>query len=1809
MRFHPLPLIAVLLLCAYSSFAQDLQKRQEDDRYRLSLKSGSFVPQKNIVDSEISGLNKKAFRSAGKSYLIIQFENILTENEKKQLHNEGIELLDYIPNNAYTATVTGSLNTTILNSIKARAIVELAPEQKMESSLADGVFPSWAVKVAGTVDVWISFPKTFSYNTVSTEIKSRNIDIISTEYKDYNIVALRIATSRLKELAALPFIEYVQTIPKEDEPLNDKSIAASKANILNSALPGGRNLHGEGVVVGVGDFINPWQHIDLTERFINRSVTTGLGTNDWHGVHVTATIAGAGIAQEKYTGYAPKAKVITQLVSGILAYSPEYVQDHGMVITNNSYGSVNGCSSFGVYDLYSRVMDQQAFQMPNLQHVFAAGNSGSTICSPYLVAYGNVLGGFQSSKNTICVGSGAEFPNSSKGPVRDGRIKPEIIARGAVVSANNNIIGYKNSVGTSQSAPGVSGGLALLYQRYRQLNGGSNPKNGLMKALLCNGATDIGNTGPDFRYGFGSMNLLRSVLMLENNNYFNTDVNNGATNTHSITIPPGSSLAQLKVMLYWNDSAAAVLAASTLVNDLDLQVSDPSTVIHLPQVLNSNPANVTDPATTGADHLNNIEQVVINNPTPGTYTFSVTGTTIPSGTQHEYFLVFDTVPVSTTLTYPAGGEHFPVGDVNIIQWDSYDNPTNTFTLQYSVDNGTNWINVAGGTNVGATIRQLTWTIPAMPAGVDATSQARVKIIHNGTGIESISEPFTIVGVPVVTIPAANQCEGYIALSWGIIAGATDYEVMQLKGDEMVSIATTMATTYTISGLSKDSVYWVSVRARVNGNPGRRANAVSRQPNNGACSGTISDKDLKIDTILSPASSGRKFTSTELSAASTITIRIKNLDNVATVGDIPVTYILDNNAPVNETIIAPNIAYLDTFTYSFATPTDMSAIGSHSLKVSVSYPGDPVVKNDTLATTFKQLDNPLIDLTTDFVDDIETASVQSHTTPQIGLQGLDRYDFKSSTAYGQVRSFINTGIANSGSKALTLDADRYNAGGTADSLTATFNLQGYTTAVDEIRLDFMYKHHGQLSNPANKVWIRGDDQKPWVEAYDLYTNQEIAGIYKTVSGMELSSLLDLNSQNFSSSFQVRWGQWGQSLAADNETAAGYTFDDIRIYKVSNDIQLMSIDTPVIASCGLGNAVPVKITVRNSASTTISGIPVTFQVDNNTPVNETIPSIAAEDTIPFTFTATADLSAFGSHTIKVWVDLPTDSYRLNDTAVVVLYNSPVISSFPYLQNFEAGDGSWHAEGKNNSWEYGTPASTRINRAASGSKAWKTTLTGNYNDHEKSYLYSPCFDIAGMTKPMLSLSIALDLEDCGTILCDAAYVEYSADGNTWSRLGASGTGTNWYNKNYSGSHVWSIQDYTRWHVATIPLPTAMDRLRFRFVMESDPFVTREGIAIDDIHIYDSVYSIYDGPPYTSAISNQPAVNGNSWIDFVTGGKLIASINPNGQNMGSTDVQAYINTGAVRINTGQYYHNRNITIKPTAVNLPDSATVRFYFLDSETETLINATGCTGCSKPSSAYELGVTKYSDATDALENGTLADNTGGNYLFITPANVFKVPFDKGYYAEFKVKDFSEFWLNNGGATNNQALPVELVSFTAKKNSNNDVVAAWITASENNTSRFEVELARGNEEYRQNHFAKIGEINSQGNSSTEQRYQFTDVENNKWGTRYYRLKIIDLDDKFTYSPVRAVVFDNIIKWQVFPNPSSGLFNLVYQMNEGETVTVKVHDMNGKLVRHLHSLANGFVQKTTIDLNGQQFASGMYLLEVEGGEKKQVFRLLKQ
>lgn len=1780
MNRHQL-LLTLLLLFSATSFSQ---KRD----LTILLKDGDLNVAQNVSGPFCEAFNKQAPRYLGKAYALVQFFEIPTAATRQQLEQKGIHLIQYVPNYTYTASITGPLNADVLTAANARAVIELQPQQKMHTSLPTGSFPQWAIKVPGTVDVWVQFAPTFTFQEVVAAFEEKNLMLFSDELKEHQILALRIPANRLLELAAYPFIEYVQPAGAPVEPLNVNSRTGARATVLNAALAdGGHGLNGEGVVIGIGDNGDVQQHVDFTGRLINRAAAT----HQWHGTHVTGIAAGAGIISEQARGFAPQATIVSQAFTGIINNAAAYVQDYNMVLTNNSYGNVVGCENNGLYDIYAQVMDRYALELPYLQHVFATGNSGNDECNPFPKGFGTVLGGFQTAKNTLSVGSttsaGVVSNGSSKGPVRDGRLKPEITAMGVGVRSSVPTNSYAPDNGTSMASPAVTGGLALLYQRYRQLYNGADPKSALVKALVMNGAADKGNRGPDYSYGFGWMDLQRSLTMLEKTQFFGGLAQQGSVQTYNINIPENT--AAVKVMLYWHDPAAALISSRVLVHNLDLEVKG-AAADQLPQVLNAVPAAITQPSQQGADNLNNVEQVTIEEPTAGSYTIRVKGTSVAQNPTQEYFVVYDIIEKGARLTYPAAGEALAPGEKIIIQWDAYGNVSNSFYLQYSPDGGSSWEDIK--TDISSSERQFVWDVPAT-----VTDKAQVKL-QNGSSV-STSSNFTILGIPQFSFSPV-QCEGYISLAWEPVQSATGYDVMMLRGSEMMIVASTTATNYTFNSLSKDSLYWVTVRAAINSKKGRRADAKSRQPKDGNCSGNISDNDLKLEGLITPAT-GRAFTSTALNAAVGVTVQVKNLDDEPAAG-FTVGYAINGGAWQTEnvtTTLAPGANYEHTF----KTTTNMEATGTYHLVAFVkNNTPDTQTGNDTIKRVLKHLPNAPLNVDNGFVDNLEAALPVSVQTKITGINNLDRYDFESSSPVGRVRTFVNTGMSYSGSKALVLDADRTIATGNTNFLTGTYNLQPYQAARHDLRLEFQYSHHGQITHANNKVWIRGSDTQPWIDAYQLSNSADNRGIYKKTRNIELSHLLSVAGQEFSSSFQIRWGQFCQTQTTDRFGSSGYSIDDIRLFQAVNDLQLLSILSPGGASCGLPANTPVTLSVYNSAPTTLAGVAVKYRVSGGSWTEEIIPQIGAKDTIAFTFSKGANFSPPGEYKIEAVVFLASDNYHDNDTANLELVNSPVISNYPYLQNFEVDKGHWYSGGKNNSWAWGSPASEKIKGAASGTRAWKTGLAGNHNDAELSYLYSPCFSVGALQQPALSFSIALDLEDCGTTLCDGAWVEYSEDGINWKKLPATAS-HNWYNK--AKDSVWSVQNYTRWHVATTALPKGVANLRLRFVLSSDPAVTREGVAVDDIHIYDLEKSIYNGNSLEAPVTT--AVSGANWVHFDKDGQRIASINAASQDLGKTDVKAYLFKDRVRSQNGQYYHGRNLSIQPGKRDLKDSVAIRFYFLDSETDSLVMAKGCVGCQTVTSAYRLGVTKYSDVEASFENGTLRDNHQGIWNFIAPQQVAIVPYDKGYYAEFKVIDFSEFWLNGGGLTGTAALPLKLLHFSAQKKEPNDVLLLWTTAAEDGVDGFDVELARSNEEVVQNKFQKLGTVDSKVSAQGEQQYLFTDGEPFKSGTRFYRLKIKEQNGSVKYSPVRFVQFTEFQSWQLYPNPSKGIFNLVYKATAGQTLQASVTDLGGRVLANYTMPADGNLQKLEVSLTSQP--AGVYLLQVRVGDQKEVYKLFKQ
>ena len=232
------------------------------------------------------------------------------------------------------------------------------------------------------------------------------------------------------------------------------------------------------------------------------------------------------------------------------------------------------------------------------------------------------------------------------------------------------------------------------------------------------------------------------------------------------------------------------------------------------------------------------------------------------------------------------------------------------------------------------------------------------------------------------------------------------------------------------------------------------------------------------------------------------------------------------------------------------------------------------------------------------------------------------------------------------------------------------------------------------------------------------------------------------------------------------------------------------------------------------------------------------VSVDSTEYFTFDATADLRQAGYYELKVWTKLEGDEVVSNDTLTTTIVSLPRITEYPYRQDFEAGIGFWlpRQGGRGPvSWERAQPRAPRIDRAGSGEFAYVTNARGPYNDDERSYLESPCFNFGGFTEdPYLSFLLAVDTE----AEFDGLQLEVTTDGgNTWRLVDRNATGINWYNN--ARQRMWDgnggIGDGYTLVGQQLRGLAGREEVRLRFVFTSDGDTRREGVAIDNIRITD--------------------------------------------------------------------------------------------------------------------------------------------------------------------------------------------------------------------------------------------------------------------------------------------------------------------------------------------------------------------------------------
>ena len=827
--------------------------------YSLMLNSGRILPPDNAktISQDSETLRNSLFN--GKYYVGLQFKTLPSEAQKVELATAGIVLHDYLPNLAYLASVPQHVNLSVLSDYGVRSIFRLNLAQKTIPAILKSELPEYAVKVKGYADVTLTTYEPLKLNTISEQLAQNKVQVLE-ELEVFRSFTLRVPIANLASLVELPFVQWVEPI---DPPAVAENSKGRTLHRLNTLQDGTRNLKGDGVKIGIWDGNEVSPHIDFSPTASRLLIKEATGVQSDHGTHCAGIIAGRGLINPKAKGMAPNSTLYSYNYSGtVTSELSTSLATYGLNISSHSYGSTTvTCGLTGsnvTYSTTSRNTDLNINNYPYHLHVHSAGNS-QTGCTD---GWTTLTGFGKSAKNNIVVANisttEALSGSSSFGPVQDGRVKPELSALGtSVYSTYTPQNAYGTLSGTSMATPGVAGSLALVVQRYKQLKANALPIASLVKAVACNTAHDLGNAGPDYKFGYGRINTLAAVRTIEDSRYVTSSISNGAIQYVDVTVPAGAT--KLKAMVAWNDPAGASNASVALVNNLNFEI-DFGGVITYPWKLDKNlPANV---ATRGIDNISNLEQVTIDNPVAGTYRLRIRATSVPTGPQ-QFAVTWEIEQPGMEVIYPNGGESLAPATYEYITWN---NPgvTGTQTLQYSVDGGTTWTTISS--TIAATATRYNWYVPSTLN----TANAMIRV-SSGTFSDQSDAPFQTLRIPTgLKATADTITSGAVKLTWNTTTNATHYDILSLStttGAWSTYASNIVGTTYTTPVLTMGSSRWFSIIAKNNtlGTASDRALAINHIVGSGArmaansTGGSQASADELKQILLYPNPTEGKFT--------------------------------------------------------------------------------------------------------------------------------------------------------------------------------------------------------------------------------------------------------------------------------------------------------------------------------------------------------------------------------------------------------------------------------------------------------------------------------------------------------------------------------------------------------------------------------------------------------------------------------------------------------------------------------------------------------------------------------------------------------------------------------------------------------------------------------------------------------------------------------------------------------------------------------------------------------------------------------------
>ncbi|MCK6470746.1 MAG: S8 family serine peptidase [Planctomycetes bacterium] len=614
-------------------------------KFVVHLRSRALLPDPAAASTEI-------LRGDGEQVVLMQFTKVPKADERAELKEAGVELLGYVDGLAWHARGTAADLREVRGRPDVRALAAMDPRDKVSPAVFASLSttqsaPERVQRDGGRLHFQLlAHPGTRKQELAAALPAGAQVAIADGPKSSLGPRFTFDATPEVAlALMSSPRAHYLEFPVSRAERRDGVLDAASN---VNDVRDGPLALDGTGVTVGIREIDMITEHADFTGRFTPID-TGGVLDTTGHATQVTGQVGADGSTKPAAKGIAPAVELEGYDVNDPILFDFDTTDIYTMAplvrISNHSYGPGDPADANGTYTSESADWDDAVYDN-NALVFFASGEFSTNQFGriDFIVGAKNVI---DVTATNDTAKAGDDEPPTAKadglatfvdfGPMDDGRIKPDLAVNGVGVTLVSGASGSAVNSGTSFACPGATGMMALIFQRYNDLFTGE-PGAALGKAILLNSATDLGNAGPDAKYGYGIANVEKAISVLDQ--HFADPSNNvlmeGSLDNldpdfvYTVTIPAG--LPEVKFMLCWMDPHKTPETNPALVNNLDLEVTSPSLVKHFPFKLNVLSPNALA-TNSGANAADNVEQIVIANPEGGTYTVTVKATLVPSGPQ------------------------------------------------------------------------------------------------------------------------------------------------------------------------------------------------------------------------------------------------------------------------------------------------------------------------------------------------------------------------------------------------------------------------------------------------------------------------------------------------------------------------------------------------------------------------------------------------------------------------------------------------------------------------------------------------------------------------------------------------------------------------------------------------------------------------------------------------------------------------------------------------------------------------------------------------------------------------------------------------------------------------------------------------------------------------------------------------------------------------------------------------------------------------------------------------------------------------